>query len=204
MRMVRRPGASREPHPLVELGRLRILRAQTESPEPPSSRIDHPADELPADAEPPVCREHVQMTDPTDARGLRVGIDVEPAGTDQVTVDPRREQDFAGPVESILPARPLVGEPAYEAVSGALALGDEKVEQTRRHLREALDLDPARAHTHTLSAAVRSLGASPVLGVPAGSISIIRHSWIAEGLCSTPRRTTNISPARSATSPSRR
>ena len=204
MRMVQSPGASREPHPLVELGRFRVPRAQTESPEPPSSRIDHSADELPTHTEPPVCREHVQMTDSPDAVRLRVGIDVESASADQTAVDPRREQGFAGPVKSILPARPLVGEPAYEPVSGALALGDERVEQTRRHLRETLDLDPARAHTHTLSAAVRSLGASPVLGVPAGSISIIRHSWIAEGLCSTPRGTTNISPARSVTSPSRR
>src|SRR5262245_21806527 len=204
MRMVRRPGASREPQPLVELGRLRVPRAQTESPELPSSRIDHSADELPTHTEPPVLQEHVEMTDSPDAVRLRVGIDVEPASADQAAIHPGREQDLAGPVESILPARPLVGEPGYEPVSGALALGDESVEQTRQYLCKALDLDPARAHTHTLSAAVRWPGASPVLGVPAGSISIIRHSWRAEGLCSTPRGTTNISPARSATSPSRR
>src|SRR5262245_28265817 len=197
-------GAPLEAESLVELRGGWILSAQAEPLEATSRRVQHVLDQQPAHTEPPIRREHVQMTDSPDAVRLRVGIDVEPASADQPAGNPRREQGFARPVESIRPARPLVGEPAYEPVSGALALDDERVEQTRRHLREALDLDPARAQIHTLSAAVRSLGASPVLGVPAGSISIIRHSRIADGLCSTPRGTTNISPARSATSPSRR
>src|SRR5262245_44963793 len=121
----------------------------------------------------------------------------------QALVEVGREQDLAGPVESIRPARPLVGELAHESASGALALGDRGVEEIRRRFDEAIDQDPARVYTHTSSAAVRSLCASPVLRVPAGSISIIRHSRVADGLCSTPRGTTNISPARSVTSPSR-
>src|SRR5206468_3398609 len=206
MRVIGSPDATLEPQLLVELGRRRVLRAQAKPLEPTPRRVQHPFDQSPADAQAPVVRQHVQMTDSADPRCRRIRIDVEPAGTDQAPIHPGREEGLAGTLEPIRPAGPLVGEPAHESVSGALALGDQGVEETRRRLGEALDLDTPRArhHTHTPSSAVRSLWASPVLTVPAGSISIMRHSRTAEGLCSTPRGTTNISPARRATSPSRR
>src|SRR5262249_15294312 len=204
MGVVGSPEAPLESQSLVELGGGRVLGAQAEPIEPTARRGQHMLDQPPGDAGSPVVREHVQMGHPADAGRPRVGINVEPTRADQAAFHPGGEQDLAGPVESIRPVRPLVGEPAHEPVSGALALGDHGVEEIRRRLCEALDLDAARAQTHTPSTAVRSLCASPVLRVPAGSMSIIRHSPVADGLCSTPLGTTNISPARSATSPSRR
>src|SRR5258705_13238241 len=84
------------------------------------------------------------------ARHRCIGIDVEPTGPDQAPFHPGREQGLAGTPEPVRPAGPLVGEPAHESVSGALALGDQRVEETRRRLGEALDLDTARARHHTV------------------------------------------------------
>src|SRR5262245_44484304 len=204
MGVVRGPEAPLKPESLVELSCGRILGAQAEPIEPTARRGQYMLDQAPADAGSPVVCEHVQMAHPADARRPRVGINVESTRADQAAFHPGCEQDLAGPVESIRPVRPLVGEPAHEPVAGALALGDHGVEEIRRRLCEALDLDSARAQTHTPSAAVRSLCASPVLRVPAGSMSIIRHSPVADGLCSTPLGTTHISPARSPPAPSRR
>jgi hypothetical protein len=50
------------------------------------------------------------------------------------------------------------------------------------------------AHTHTSFFAVISPPASPVFTTPFGSISISFTSFAANGLCSTPFGTTNISP----------
>src|ERR1051326_356142 len=61
-----------------------------------------------------------------------------------------------------------------------------------------------RLQIDTSSGAVRSPPLSPVFTVPAGSISMILHSLAANGLCSTPRGTTNISPDFRFTAPSRK
>src|SRR5207253_20974 len=56
----------------------------------------------------------------------------------------------------------------------------------------------------TSLAAVMAPPASPVFGVPTGSIRMILHSSAARGLCSLPRGTTNISPGARTTLPSRK
>jgi len=144
MRAISRPHASMESHPLIELGRRRILRTQPENVESAPGRLHDPADQLPANPEAPIGRQDVQMPHSADTLRFRMRIDVEPAHADHSRTYQGSKEGLAGAVKPIRSAGPLLSEPAHEPPPGLLALGDQGINQLRRQVTQAFD-DHARA-----------------------------------------------------------
>jgi len=139
MRAISRPHASMESHPLIELGRRRILRTQPENVESAPGRLHDPADQLPANPEAPIGRQDVQMPHSADTLRFRMRIDVEPAHADHSPTYQGSEEGFAGAVKPIRSAGPLLSEPAHEPTPGLLALGDHGINGLGQQLTQAFD-----------------------------------------------------------------
>ena len=58
----------------------------------------------------------------------RIRIDVEPAHTDHLSINPRPEQRFAGSIEAIHATGPLLDEPTDKLKSSLLTFGEQGAE----------------------------------------------------------------------------
>jgi hypothetical protein len=95
--------------------------------------------QAPSHSEPSKRRQDVQVPHPAHTLFGRIRIDVEPAHADQPPIDPGAQQHFAGPIELIRAARPLLDEAADELHARLFTLGEQGLEAVHRQVMQPFD-----------------------------------------------------------------
>src|SRR5206468_12878886 len=102
---------------LVETGRRCIVRAQADVVESAVGGLHDAFHQLPAHAHAAERGQDVQVPEPSDALIACIRVDIEPADSDESSIDGSAEQDFSRAAEPIRTRGPLVGQPADQAQS---------------------------------------------------------------------------------------
>src|SRR5438876_7808687 len=70
-----------------------------------------------------------------------IGVNIEPADSDESSIDEGAEQDFSRPVEPIRTRGPLIGQPADQTQSKPFTFRDELADRRRREIVQRFDRD---------------------------------------------------------------
>jgi hypothetical protein len=116
-----------------------IVRAQSKHIEAAASELDDLRGEAPADTVPPERRQDVEMPHPAHPLLGGIGIDIEPAHADELSVEPCSEKPFTVSIEPVRAARPFLDEPGDDPRPGPLAVGREPGRAVGGELGQPLD-----------------------------------------------------------------
>ena len=111
-------------------GWVRCSQAQDIKAAP--SGLNDLGDQPSANSLPPVPGENVEMSNAPNALVSGIRIDVEATHSHQLPIGPRDEEPFAPPVESVRAVDPLIHEPTDESETGALTLGEQRLQRGER------------------------------------------------------------------------
>ena len=141
MRVVASTDVAAKAELLVETGRRCIVRAQADVVESAVGGLHDAFHQLPAHAHAAERGQDVQVPEPSDALIACIGVNIEPADSDESSIDEGAEQDFSRPVEPIRTRGPLVGQPADQAQSKPFTFRDELADRRRREIVQRFDRD---------------------------------------------------------------